>query len=175
MPERQDFVQRLLAELRQVLAQVLKFREGGSHDAALATLLQAQERLFVRPAQEFMTLPIERQVRLLVLGETGATAREKCIVYATFLTEMGHTYQAKRQPANAGGVYQLALHVLLEAARQIPGPDSADLRTGVAAVRDLVPADQLGPEVAALLGDFDASGPPGPRPSPPLDSPPPPS
>jgi len=160
MPERQDFIQRLLTELRQVLAQVTKFREGGSHDSALATLLQAQERLFVRPAPEFMTLPVEKQVRLLVIGETDAAAREKCIVYATFLTEMGHTYRAKGQAPTAGAAYQLALRILLEAARQIASPDSPDLRTGVAAVRQLVPADQLSPEMAALLADFDAATPP---------------
>lgn len=161
MPERQDFIQRLLEELRQTLAQVVRFREAGSHDAALATLLQAQERLFVRPAQEFMMLPLERQLRLLVIGESDAAAREKCTVFATLLTEMARTYQARDQVAPAQGARRLALQVLLLTAqrRAQPGAD-AELGPRIAALRQELPDDALDPELTALLERYDASVPP---------------
>ena len=162
MHERQDFIQRLLEELRRTLVQVRRFRDAGSHDAALATLLQAQERLFVRPAQEFMVLPVDKQLRLLVIGESDAAAREKSLIFATLLTEMGITYQVRGQVAPAHGAYQLALQVLLLAAHQFASQNFPEFRVGIDALRPLLPAEQLSPEVAALLAAFDASAPPAP-------------
>ncbi len=151
MPERQDYVQRLLEELRQLLAEILRFRQAGSHDAALMTLLHAQERLFTRPASEFMGLPVEQQVRLLVIDETNANARDKCLAYATLLTEVGHTYRAKGLDAPAQGAYQLALQVTLLALLRPNAGRIVDFRDRIASLRRLVPGDALGPETAALL------------------------
>ena len=158
MPERQDFLQRLLDELRLALVQVGQFRAAGSHDAALATLLHGQERLFVRPAPEFMLLPVDEQVRLLVIGETDDAAREKCSLFANFLTEMARTYEAKGQAATARGAYQLALHVLLVTAGRFPrtGAD-AELEAQIAALRRQVPADQINPALQPLLARHDAT------------------
>jgi hypothetical protein len=156
MPERQDFIQRLLEELGQFLAEVAKFRQAGRHDAALLTLLQAQERLFVRPVQDFITRPVEEQVHLLVLGETAATARAKCLAYATLLTEAGHTYQARGQPALAQGAYQLALHVTLLAALSFPSADSAEPRARIAALRERLPVGELTEELKQLLDQLAA-------------------
>jgi hypothetical protein len=151
MPERQDFIQRLLEELGQFLAEVMKYRRAGSHDAALLTLLHAQERLFVRPVQEFMTRPVEEQVHLLVLGESDSNARDKCLAYATLLTEVGHTYQAKGQAAVAQGAYQVALHVVLLTTLRFPPGDQAELRARIAALLDQLPPDDLNADVKGLL------------------------
>lgn len=153
MPERQDYVQRLLEELRHSLAEVAKYRQAGSFDAALLTLLHAQERLFVRPVQEFMTRPVTEQVHLLALGESAAHAREKCVVYASLLAEAGRTYEAKGQPAMGRGADAVALHVLLLAARQFPSADATGLQARIAAQLERVPADDLGADVRALLGE----------------------
>jgi hypothetical protein len=69
-PQKQDYLLRLLEELGQFVAEITRLRNGGSHDAALLTVLQAQERLFARPAQEFIARPVEEQVALLVIAET---------------------------------------------------------------------------------------------------------
>lgn len=111
---------RLIEELGLLIAEVVKLRNKRSYDPALHTLLQAQERLFARPAQEFMTRSIEEQLHLLVVGETEANAREKCLMYAALLTEAGHTYVARDQTAVASGAYQLALHVLRLTAVRYP-------------------------------------------------------
>jgi len=155
MPERQDYIQRLLEELRHVLAEVARYRQAGSQDAALLTLLQAQERLFVRPLQDFLTRPVDEQVHLLAVGEPAANARDKCLAYATLLTEAGHTYQAKGEPALAQGAYQVALHVALLVALQFPPADGAELATRIAALRELLSAGGLNATVAALLHQYE--------------------
>ena len=151
MPERQDFIQRLLEELGQFLAEVMKYRRAGSHDAALLTLLHAQERLFVRPVQEFVMRPVAEQLHLLALGESASNARDKCLAYATLLTEVGRTYQAKGQPALAHGAYQLALHVVLLTTLSFPPADRAERRARIAALLDLLPPDDLNADVKGLL------------------------
>ena len=145
---------RLIEELASYLAEIRRLRDGGSGDAALLTVLQAQQRLFARPAQEFMTRSLADQVHLLVIGETAADAREKCLAYATLLTEAGHTYQAREQTAVASGAYQLALHVLLLTAHQFPGPDRADMQARVAALLDRVVREDLNDNVKGLLNQF---------------------
>ncbi|HUJ42938.1 MAG TPA: hypothetical protein VLW52_04945 [Opitutaceae bacterium] len=144
MPERQDYILRLLEELNQFLAEVMRFRRAGSHDAALLTLLQAQERLFARPAEQFMALPVAQQVHLLVVDESAAHARQKCLAYATLLVEAAQIYDARTQPALAHGAYQLAMEVILLAWRQ---PSPADDRARFAALLARVPPDELLPEI----------------------------
>jgi len=151
MPQRQDYLERMLEELGHFLAEVTRYRQAGSHDAALLTLLQAQERLFVRPASEFLTRPVPEQVHLLAVGETADHAREKCLAYATLLAEAGRTYRAKRQPELAQGAYGLALHVSLLAARQFPPADPTGLRAQIAALCELIPAEERVPELRELL------------------------
>jgi hypothetical protein len=148
MPQRQDYILRLLEELKHFLAEVARFRQAGSHDAALLTLLQAQERLFARPAEQFMALPVEEQVHLLVVDESAANARDKCLAYATLLVEAGKVYQARAQSALAHGAYQLAMQVTLLALRQSSPPDG---RARVAALLNQVPPDELIPEVKDWL------------------------
>ena len=151
MPQRQDYVERMLEELRQSLAEVARYRQAGSFDAALLTLLQAQERLFVRPVAEFMTRPVAEQVQLLAVGETAAHAREKCLAYAALLAEAGSIYAANGLADLARGADEVALHVLLLAARQFPPSDPAELQARIAALAGRLPADARGAEVRALL------------------------
>ncbi|MDD2762366.1 MAG: hypothetical protein PHE83_00165 [Opitutaceae bacterium] len=158
MPQRQDYILRLLEELGRFLAEVLKFRRAGSHDAALLTILHAQERLFARPAAEFMTRPVGEQMHLLALGESGADAREKCLAYATLLAEAGHTYQAREQPALAEGAYQVALQVVRLALQDHPAGDSPEQRDRVLSLIAQLPGDGLKAEIQALLGPAGGNG-----------------
>jgi hypothetical protein len=153
-PQKQDYLLRLMEELTRFLAEIRKLRDGGSCDAALHTILQAQQRLFARPAQEFMTRSLEEQVHLLVVGETAANAREKCLMYATLITEAGHTYQVREQTAVASGAYQLALHILLLTAHRFPGPDESDISARVSALLARVAVKDLTADVRALLNQF---------------------
>ena len=87
--ERQDYLLRLIEQLRQFVAQALALRQAGKLDEALMALAHAQEKLFVRPAAEFRHLPIVDQLRLLTLGESPAAGRDKCVAYATILEQAG--------------------------------------------------------------------------------------
>jgi uncharacterized protein VirK/YbjX len=156
--QKQDYLLRLIEELGLLMAEVVKLRNQESHDAALHTLLQAQERLFARPAQEFMTRSIEEQLRLLVIGESTPNAREKCLMYAALLTEAGHIYTAREQTALASGAYQFALHILLLTALRDPAPKAAEDRARISSLLDLLSDDQLATEVQGLLGQFHAAG-----------------
>jgi hypothetical protein len=148
---------RLLEEQGRFLVEILEFRQAGSYDAALFTGLRAQERLFARPAQDFIPRSLEEQVHLLVVGESDTNARDKCLAHATLLTEAGHTYLAKGQPPLALGAYQLALHVTLLAAVKFPPADSPALRARIAALLDQLPADDLNVKVKELLRQFEGS------------------
>jgi hypothetical protein len=151
MPERQDYVMRLIEELGQFLAEALRFRQAGSHDAALLVLLQAQQRLFARPPARFMGLPVEEQVRLLALDQAPAAAREKCLAYATLLAEAGRTYQARGQNALADGAGRLAMQVLELAAQQLPAPDDPGFRARTSALLDAWSPDGQNAAVRAWL------------------------
>jgi hypothetical protein len=160
MPSRkQDYLLRLIEELGQLMTEIVKLRKHGSLDTALQTLLQAQERLFARPSQEFMTRPVEEQLHLLVVGETAADAREKCLMYAALLTEAGHIYAAREQTAVASGAYQFALHVLLFNALRHPAADEVSDRALIATALDLLPGEQLALDVKRMLEEFRANTP----------------
>jgi hypothetical protein len=149
--EKQDYLLRLIEELAQLLAQVTKLRDGGRYDSALLMVLHAQERLFARPAAEFITRPVEDQVTLLVIADSAANGREKCLAYARLLTEAGNTYQAKDQPALALGAYRYALHVLLLAQERLPGTNVSPLKERIGSLIDRLPDDELKNEVQGLL------------------------
>jgi hypothetical protein len=155
-PQKQDYVLRLIEELGQFVAEVAGLRNRGRYDAALLTILQAQERLFARPAQDFITRPVEDQVTLLVIGDTAANGHEKCLAYARLLTEAGITYQAKDQTALALGAYRFALHVLLLAQERLPGMDAAQLANRIGPLLDRLPEDSLKNEVQGLLSQLAA-------------------
>jgi hypothetical protein len=158
-PQKQDYLLRLIEELGQFLAEVTKLRSQGNYGAAMLTILQAQERLFARPAKEFISRPVEDQVALLVIGETAADSREKCLAYARLLTEAGIIYQAKDQTALALGAYRFALHVLLLARERIPGFDPIPLADRLGPLLDQLPEDGLKDEVRGLLRQLAAPSP----------------
>ena len=160
-PQRQDYLLRLLEEQARFLSEIVEFRQAGSYDAALFTVLRAQERLFARPAHDFISRSLDEQVHLLVIGESDTNARDKCLALATLLTEAGHTYQAKEQPPLALGAYLFYAFFLVIsgglalAAVKFPPADSTTLRTRIAALLARVPAGDLNAEVKELLRQFE--------------------
>jgi hypothetical protein len=158
--QKQDYLVRLIEELGRLVAEIVKLRDQGSHEAALHTLLQAQERLFMRPAREFMTRSLDEQMHLLVVGESHAGAREKCLFYSTLLTEAGHTYTAREQAVVACGAYQAALHVLLLTVLRYPAPQAAADNARVTALLARLPGNQLPTELEELLKQAGEKSPP---------------
>ena len=152
--ERQDYLLRLIEQLRQFVAQALVLRQGGKLDAALMELVHAQEKLFVRPAAEFRHLPMVDQLRLLTLGESPGMGREKCIAYATILEQAGLVFQGKNQDSLAISAFQLALHVLLLVAREA-GAVTPELRSGITRLQERVPAEELNAPTRELLARYE--------------------
>jgi len=151
MPQRQDYLLRLIEELGRFVAEATKFRNAGHHDAALLEILRAQERLFARPAQEFTARPLEEQVRLLIVGEPGANAVEKCAAYAGLIVEAGLIYQSAGQPALALGACRFALQIIGLARQTRPAGDFAPARARIAALLAALPDSEMKTQVAAEL------------------------
>ena len=152
MPQKQDYLLRLLEELGRFLQEIRHLRVAGHGDAALLTVLQAQERLFARPAREFLSRPLDEQLHLLVVGEQPADARAKCLAYAELLTEAARVYAAREQTALAVGAAQLALTILLDVRERQPDADPEPLRLLALPLLSLLPEDELAAEARVRLG-----------------------
>ena len=152
--DRQDYLFRLIEQLRQFVAQALALRQAGKLDEALIELAHAQERLFVRPAAEFRHLPIVDQLRLLKLGESPGMGREKCTAYATILEQAGLVFLGKNQDTLALSAFQLALHVLLIVAGE-PGAVTSELQCGIVRLRERLPAEELNASTRELLARYE--------------------
>jgi hypothetical protein len=150
MALRDDYILRFLNLLREALAEALKLRQAGKYEHALIVLIQAQEKLFVRPAAEFIGLSLEDQVALLRRGESKSDARTKLLSYATLLREAGLVYQERDRPELAASAFQLALQVTLHVALEDESPDEA-VQDSLQELLARVPADQLQPPVAEML------------------------
>jgi hypothetical protein len=145
-----DYFLRYIELIRQFLAEATKLRQGGKLDQALRVLLQAQERLFARPATEFVTLPLDEQMRLLAVGESVENARAKRIGYAALLREAAEVYRVRDRDDLAASARQLALHVMLTVAVEDPAV-ADELIPEIRAVLAQVPAEQLYDPVKELL------------------------
>ncbi|HEY9154972.1 MAG TPA: hypothetical protein VIM69_07575 [Opitutaceae bacterium] len=114
MPARDDYILRMVDLLRQAIMQSIKLREKGRPDQAMFALMVAQEKLFARPIAEFAPLPLEEQLRLLMLDEPPEMARQKVLIYAKLLREAAINYEARDRPDLAENTFQLALNVALQ-------------------------------------------------------------
>lgn len=149
MPSR-DYFLRYIELIRQFLAEATKLRQSGKLDQALRVLLQAQEKLFARPAAEFVPLPLDEQLRLLTVGESVENARAKRIGYAALLREAAEVYRVRDREDLAASANQLALHVLLTVAVEDPR-GAEEVIPEIRALLARVPADQLYDPVKELL------------------------
>ena len=76
MSLRQDYILRLIDELRQFVSAMLEGGgEPGRGEEALLAVLHAQQQLFQRQPAEFMGLSLAAQIDLLAHGEAPADAQ----------------------------------------------------------------------------------------------------
>jgi hypothetical protein len=121
MAFRHDYILNLLDQLREFLAQIVRFREAERPDDALVAILQAQERLFGREASLFAGLAPEEQFHVLTFGEAEGDARGKCLMQVDLLSELARAYAFKEQQALAFGAWQYARQLLEMTAEKFPG------------------------------------------------------
>ncbi len=162
----------MIEELGRFVAEATNLRNAGHHDAALLTILRAQERLFVRPAPDFTARTPEDQIRLLTVGEPAENAALKCLAYAGLIVEAGLVYRDREQPALALGAGRFAVEIIHLTARGFPQVDLAPIRARVAALLASLPDGELKSAIVAELNRPDEPA----RPTRPADdSAPPPS
>jgi hypothetical protein len=150
MPEeRQDYLLRLIDELRQFVAEVLGTGDDSKLEAALVAVVQAEEKLFGRPAAEFQFPNVVDQLELLSRGETPESARAKCLAYSSILEQAGLLYEARNHRDLAASAFQLALYVRLLVADR--NPPNEDLKRSISALVDHVPPEELHAPVLELL------------------------
>jgi hypothetical protein len=155
--QRDDYILRAIDQLRQLVSQAVKLRDTGKLDQALLAIVTAQERLFARPAPQFMGLSLDEQLRLLKLGESPDSARAKCLGYAVSLREAGVVYEARDKRDVAIGAFQSALYITLIVA--LENKASIDeLRETLADLLARIPPDQLQAPTQALLAQVSAIG-----------------
>lgn len=153
---RQDYILRLIGELRQFVGEVLGSGDPGRTGEALSAVLHAQQQLFHRLPEDFTGRSLDDQVDLLARGESAVAAVEKAATYAATLTEAARVYAAANRDALAQSSRQLALGVLLTAAQRWPEQRGL-LVDEVTALRAQLPIESLLPPVAELLAAWDAA------------------
>lgn len=116
----QDYLLRLIEQLRQFAREIARLRGAKEGDAALLVFMNAQEKLFGLPSHRVTSRTLEEQFEALVHGESPAHAWDKCSAYAELLTELGHLYREKDEAEPAAGAFRMALHILLLAASRDP-------------------------------------------------------
>jgi hypothetical protein len=156
MPGRDDYILRYLELIRQFLAQAVKLRDGGNLDQALRVLFQAQEKLFARPASEFITRSLDEQLRLLTIGESKENARAKRIGYALLLREAGLIYVQRDRNDLAESAFQLALQIMLIVSVEAP-KETEEHRPMIEELLSRVRPEQLHPPVTELLAKLGES------------------
>jgi hypothetical protein len=125
MKSQEDYIERTIVMMRQMLAQIIKLRAAGEHEQAMRVLLQAQEKLFSRSPSAVTSLALDDQLALLVAGLSRDEAREKFVGYALLFREAGLSYWHRDRQDLAAAAFKSALYVLLRASLASPGRDEA--------------------------------------------------
>lgn len=152
--KRDDYILRAIEQLRIMVAAAVKLRNGGQLDQALLAIVNAQEKLFARPAAAFMSLELDEQLRLLRVGEAADSAREKGLGYAALLREAGLVYEARDKPELAASAFQSSLYIILTVAVEANQPASDDIAATIADLLDRMPIEQLHAPVKDLLAQL---------------------
>jgi hypothetical protein len=154
---RKDYILDQIELLRQFVARLTIDRNPAGLEEALQLSFDLQEKLFPRPAPEFLALPVDAQIAALRAGESPATGHDKCLTYARLLQQTASLYEFRGRPDLAAGARQLALQVALDLAVASPADaTAAPLVTELLARLD--PRD-LHPPVRELLDQFIAAHP----------------
>ncbi len=154
--QREDYLLRLIEELREFVARAVALRHTDQLGQALLTVVTAQERLFARPAADFTARGIDEQLRLLTIDESAETARGKCLAYAAILREAGNVYRGLGREDLAASAWQLALYVTLTVAVGNEAK-AGDLRPAIGELRARLTEDSLQPPVRELLAKLPAA------------------
>jgi hypothetical protein len=119
---KQDYILRLIEQLAQFLARILKLHERGEYDAAMSAIEDALRKLVGLDLRLVEALELEDLVALLKPGIDLDVSR--CIVVADLLKARGDVRHALGDEAAATDSYVRSLTLFLEV---FSGPGSIDL------------------------------------------------
>ncbi len=148
--EEQDYLLKMLQELRQFIAQVAKTGDTSGASEALLAVVHAREKLFGKPTSEFGRLPVAEQLAWLAAGESPEQARSKCLTYAAMLKSAALIYQVQNDDPMATSAYQLSLYIVLILAVQTQASYD-ELRSEIHDLKGKIPEEALNPPVLELL------------------------
>lgn len=156
MPQRQDYILRLIDELREFVNAILQGGHPERGKEALHAVVHAQQQLFQRPPAEFLGHDLTGQIDLLARGESPAGAAEKVATYAEILVEAARAYDGLQRSPLTASSRQLALAVLLEGA--LRWPDQREVfEAPMAGLLAEIPIADLNPPVREMLDRFKAT------------------
>ncbi len=111
----QDYIMRQIHLLVQVLLHLMRLRRAGQYEQARAEIDQSLVQLFGVDSEALATLSEQALLDLLTMGESGAIARDRCLVGAALLREAAAAYTAQGQAEQGAEFYLRALYLLLSA------------------------------------------------------------
>lgn len=135
-----DYILRLIEQVAQLLARVVKQRRDNTPQEALQSIMAAFERLFGMEAVQLFQFTPDQHFAMLSAEDDPESAREKVLMYAALTLEAGRCYQALAQPKFAQQSFVSALRLTLKARTEI------DAQTWP----EFAPSEQ---EMLSLLGD----------------------
>lgn len=150
--QRQDYILSEIERLRLFVARLLNVRDPVGLEEALRLSFTLQEKLFPRPAAEFLRLTVDDQIAALQAGESPAGGREKCLAYTRLLAETATLYGLRGREDLAAGARQLALQIALSVA--LGGTDDDAAAALARSLHPLVNREQLLPPVRERLELF---------------------
>lgn len=123
--QRQDYILAQLDLLRQFVARLLRRQEPATLSEALQLALHLQEKLLPLPVPDFLRLEVSGQIAALRQGQSAEAGRSRCLTYARLLQETAKLYALSGRDDLATGARQLALHVTLSVAIDLPPGDTS--------------------------------------------------
>lgn len=152
--QRQDYILGQIQLLGQFVARLTRRRDAAGMDEAIQLALHLQEKLFGRPAKEFLQLEVSEQIAALRLGESKESGHSKCLSYATLLKETATLYDLSNRNDLATGARQLALYVTLSIAVDQPAGDTS-ANVLLAELTSSLAGKELHPPVRELQAKLD--------------------
>jgi hypothetical protein len=131
---RDDYIIRIIKQLGQFLARIVRKREAADYDGAIAEAGKAWDDVIGQPPRELVDVTDTKTLAEL-LAEPG-----RMRVAAQILTEEGRSYAGKGDPVHAALCYRRAWELYLEVRLIEPNEEDNEAMSELAR---LVPANQL--------------------------------
>lgn len=152
-----DYLLRIIDQVGQLLARMIRQRRGNTPQEALQSLMAACERLFGMEAVQLFQFTPDQHYAMLTENEDAQGAREKVLMYAALNAEAGQCYVALSQPKLAQQSFINALRLTLKVQAQFPSDSRPEFAPNESELLTLIGDAPLDSETTALLASRDVS------------------